>query len=167
MKPLSIFHYCLLSYLPLAPNYITPSLPRTSVLTSTHQTSNPLIGSFVWTVTLAAQTPAPLLIHVAVFSSCSPLFHLISPSSFHLIGASISHGGSGLFPYCSPLWLRTHKYGPKHAPDFKPLLSASFMMTPPPPTSKLSPFLILSSSSSQWLLRHLKWLFLTDITQNK
>lgn len=35
MKPLSIFHYCLLWYLPLPLNYITPSLPCTSVITST------------------------------------------------------------------------------------------------------------------------------------
>lgn len=35
MKLLSIFHYCLPWYLPLPPNYITLSLPRTSVITST------------------------------------------------------------------------------------------------------------------------------------
>lgn len=98
-----------------------------------HQTSNALIGSFVWTVTLAAQTPVPLLIGAAVFSSCSPFFLSIStsapssPSLSSLICVSISHGGSVPIPlHCSPLCLHTHKCRHKHAPKFKPLLSASF-----------------------------------------
>lgn len=98
-----------------------------------HQTPNALIGSFVWTVTPTAQTPAPLLMGAAVFSSCFPLFLSIStsaPSSLSLsslICVSISHGGSAPIPLrCSPLCLHTHKCRHKHAPNFKPLLSASF-----------------------------------------
>lgn len=97
-----------------------------------HQTPNALIGSFVWTVTPTAQTPAPLLISAAVFFSCSPFILSIStsasssPSLSSLICVSISHVGSApIPPHCSPLCLHTHKCRHKHAPNFKPLLSAS------------------------------------------
>lgn len=92
-----------------------------------HQTPNALIASFVWTVTLNVQTPAPFLSGAAVFSSCSPFFLSIStsasssPSLSSLICVFIS--GSAPIPlHCSPLCLHTHKCRHKHAANFKPLL---------------------------------------------
>lgn len=136
-----------------------------------HQSPNALIGSFVWTVRLTAQTPVPLLIGAAVFSLCSPFFFSISTSApsyllhpFNLCFYQPRWLASSPL-HCLPLSLRTHKCRHKHTPNFKPLLSASFYdYSLPFPNSQ---FLILSSSSSQWLSRCLKWLLLTDITKNK
>lgn len=97
-----------------------------------HQTPNALIGSFVRTATLAAQTPAPLHWLRLCFFPALPSFFIStsapsSPSPSSLICGSISHGGSAPIPqHCSPLCLHTHKCRHKHTPNFKPLLSASF-----------------------------------------
>lgn len=172
MKLFSLFHYSLLWYLPLPPNYITPLLPCASVITPTP----PDPKCFDRIFCLDCDTRCPDTSASSHQCGCDffsfpvlPSLHQLPPSSSlsSLICVSISHGGSVPIPlHCSPLCLHTHKCRRKHAPNFKPLLSASFYdYSLPFPNSlsfSFSPHLPPSGSrdaSNGFLL--------TDITKNK